>query len=473
MASCHKEKTRTGGEVYVIRFTLAGCRKKIQLGTVPKKLAETICSRVEELVNCQLADVSCSQETARWLGQIDDKLHEKLSKPGLVTARQAVRLGDQLERYIKNHSGGKEPGTLIKWKSDKKRIVQFFGADKDIKKITRSDCEQYKTWLYQECHLADSTVGRAIRGARMFFTAWVRDGILSRNPFDGVKGSNAIDESRNHYIPAETVKLAIEYCPDAEWRAIFALARFGGLRPGEIFVLKLDAIKWERDIIIVTSPKTKRHVGGGQREIPIFPELRPYLLDVAESAREGAVYVLDRLRERTTGKAKTPNLGKIVTDILERAGIPKWTKPFVSMRGSCETDLAEVYPIQAVTAWIGNSPKPIQAVTAWIGNSPKVAQKHYLRVLPSHFEQAVKNGALFDKKHQGKQAFHTGNHDTKPTNSDGAKYGAASVGNGLPAIVTTNKKAVNCSVLQFTANVCKNQIDQVGLQQRGITHCVI
>ena len=157
----------------------------------------------------------------------------------------------------------------------------------------------------------------------------------------------------------------MEYCPDAEWRAIFALARFGGLRPGEIFTLKLDAIKWERDTIIVTSPKTKRHVGGGQRTTPIFPELLPYLLDVAESAREGAIYVLDKLRERTTNKAKTPNLGKIVNDILEKAGIPKWPKPFVTMRGSCETDLDAKFPLKDVTEWLGNS--------------PGVAKKHYLR----------------------------------------------------------------------------------------------
>jgi len=108
------------------------------------------------------------------------------------------------------------------------------------------------------------------------------------------------------------VKLAMEYCPDAEWRAIFALARFGGLR-----------------------------------------------------------------------RQETPNLGKIVNDILEKAGIPKWSKPFVSMRGSAETDLAEKFPIQFVTAWLGNS--------------PKVAQKHYLRVLPEHFEQALKTSAFSGK----------------------------------------------------------------------------
>ena len=388
-------------------------------------------------------------DVAQWLGTVGDDLHGKLSMVGLADARRSVLLADELEKYIKNHSGGKEPETIVRWKIDRDRIIGFFGKDKNIKDIKRSDCESYKSWLYNERHFADSTVGKAIRNARMFFTAWVRDGVLLRNPFDGVKGSNAIDESRNHYIKAETVKLATEYCPDAEWRAIFALARFGGLRPGEIYILKLDAIKWDRDKIIVTSPKTKRHVGGGQREIPIFPELRPYLLDVAESARDGAVYVLDRLRERATCKAKTPNLGKIVNDILEKAGIPKWTKPFVSMRGSAETDLAEVFPIKVVTTWIGNS--------------PRVAQKHYLRVLPSHFDEAVKSVVLFDKKGNSETTSDPLKYDDLPLYSRAAKCAAAPAGNSLQINEATNKNAVNCGVLQSTASVCNPRTDPNGI----------
>ena len=201
--------------------------------------------------------------------------------------------------------------------------------------------------------------------------------------------------------------------------------------------------------IIVTSPKTKRHVGGGQREIPIFPELRPYLLDVAESARDGAIYVLDKLRERATTKAKTPNLGKIVNDILEKAGIPKWSKPFVSMRGSAETDLAEIFPIQVVTTWIGNS--------------PRVAQKHYLRVLPSHYEQALNCAAFSGKNGDAKTTSDSQEYSVLPPNACAAKSVAALAGNGLQINETANKNAVNCSVLQPTAITCSAQNDPNGI----------
>ena len=177
---------------YKLQEVVNGERKTITLGRMSQKSAELIRSRVETINSCNEAGLPYPLDVAQWLGTIGDDLHKKLSTVGLVGARQAASLEQELEKYIKNHSGGKEPSTLEKWGYDRDRLVQFFGADRDTKTIIRSECEQYKTWLYNERHMADSTVGRAIRNARMFFTAWVRDGLLERNPFDGVKSSNAI-----------------------------------------------------------------------------------------------------------------------------------------------------------------------------------------------------------------------------------------------------------------------------------------
>src|SRR6266849_6310224 len=48
----------------------------------------------------------------------------------------------------------------------------------------------------------------------------------------------------------------------AEWRLIFALARFGGLRcPSEFVPLKWEHVDWARNRFWVTSPKTERHQG--------------------------------------------------------------------------------------------------------------------------------------------------------------------------------------------------------------------
>ena len=119
------------------------------------------------------------------------------------------------------------------------------------------------------------------------------------------------------------------------------------------------------------------------------------------------------------------------------------------MRGSAETDLAEVFPIKVVTTWIGNS--------------PRVAQKHYLRVLPSHYDQAVKSAALFGKNGDAATASESPKYDTTPPKVRAAKSVAAYAGNTSQINEATNKKAVNCSVLQPTAYVCEAQNDPNGI----------
>jgi hypothetical protein len=108
---------------------------------------------------------------------------------------------------------------------------------------------------------------------------------------------------------------------------------------------------------------------------------------------------------------------------------------------------------------------PIQVVTAWIGNSPKVAQKHYLRVLPSHYEQATKSVTLFDKKVVGREAFEAEKHDTKSIKEGGTKSVTVHAGNGLQINEAANKSAMNCSVLQPKSIGC-NVLNRSGRTRR-------
>ena len=54
------------------------------------------------------------------------------------------------------------------------------------------------------------------------------------------------------------------------------------------------------------------------------------------------------------------------------------------MRKSRETELAAVYPLHVVTAWLGNT--------------PKIAMKHYLMVTDSDFQKAMQNPMHSDAK---------------------------------------------------------------------------
>jgi integrase len=86
--------------------------------------------------------------------------------------------------------------------------------------------------------------------------------------------------------------------PRAQWKLMVALSRYGGLRcPSETLSLKWADVDWERNLIRIPSPKTEHHDGKDCRLIPLFPELRPYVLDAFEQAEPGSEWDL-RVRDR-------------------------------------------------------------------------------------------------------------------------------------------------------------------------------
>lgn len=120
-------------------------------------------------------------------------------------------------------------------------------------------------------------------------------------------------------------------------------------------------------------PKTERFAGHEGRTVPIFPELRPYLYQCAETAEDGAQLVI------TKHRPNRHNLRTRFHRIIKRADLVPWEKVFQNLRSSRETELLEKFPIQTVVAWLGNS--------------PKVALQSYLQVRESDFESAVRNDA--------------------------------------------------------------------------------
>src|SRR5437763_1251921 len=90
-----------------IQYTAAdGSRPKIRLGKAPLKTVEEVCRRVEYILAANASGTAADQETAKWLGKIDDGLHRRLAKLGLVTPRvpaeppPAATLGAFAAEYI-------------------------------------------------------------------------------------------------------------------------------------------------------------------------------------------------------------------------------------------------------------------------------------------------------------------------------------------------------------------------------------
>lgn len=362
-----------------------GKRRTIRTGKCAKKNAETTRGMVEHLVESKVLGTPLDQRVAEWLVSIDGKLRDRLVKAGLAAGKRTTTLGEFIPAYVHGRHDVK-PASKTVWRQGEMSLYDFFGKDRVAHTITTAECERFKQHLIKQ-GIALYTVRKRLQATRMFFRAMLTERLIHTNPFEDVKGVEAVvDESRNVYVPATDVQSVMEQAPDAEWRAMIALSRFGGLRlPSEVLSLKWEHIDWERQRITVVSPKTEHHAGGGQRVIPMFPELVQPLMEAAEQAADGAVYVVSRHRSQADGPDgwRSCNLRTRFEKMIRRAGLEPWPKPFHAMRASCETDLLEK--------------SPLQAVARWMGHSAKVAVTNYLRVRDEHFEQATKATPLTPK----------------------------------------------------------------------------
>ena len=376
MASISRE---SGGRRTVQFVRPDGKRSPICLGKVNHRTAETVRDKVEALGQAVYYGARLDDDTAAWLSGIDASLVDKLEVVGLVpdqyrrAKRDRVTLAAFLESYLAGRSDIKR-STRLNLEQVRGNLLAFFGANRPLNEVTPGDADDFRRFLLG--HLGENTVRRHCGRAKQFFRAAVRKRLLPENPFGdmkdcGVRGSNP---DRVCFVSREVASKVLEACPDAQWRLLFALSRFGGLRcPSEHLVLRWADVDWERGRMTVRSSKTEHFEGRESRLVPIFPEVRMYLDQVWEEARPGAEYVITRYRG---GNA---NLRTQLERIISRAGLQAWPKLFQNLRATRETELVGSFPLHVVTAWLGNT--------------AAVAAKHYLQVTEADYERAAKSGA--------------------------------------------------------------------------------
>lgn len=342
-------------------------RRTLRLGKVSQRQAEGVRVRVEHLVSASITRSAPDAETARWVASLDDAMHAKMAAVGLIAPRDRVEVGAFVEAYIQSRHDTK-PRTEILYRETLANLVEFFGESKPMRDVTPGDADAYRLFLLGK-GLAENTVRRRLGRAKQFFTAALRRRLIESNPFADQKCAVGNNPARMRFITREEIEQVLEVCPDDDWRLIVALARFGGLRtPSETLSLRWSDVDWERERMIVRSPKTEHLEGKDCRAVPLFPELRPYLDAAFDRAEDGAEFVVQRFQGHT-------NLGVPFRKIIVRAGITPWPKLFQNLRATRETELAETFPMHVVCSWIGNS--------------QPVAAKHYLQVTDEHFKAAA------------------------------------------------------------------------------------
>ena len=181
----------------------------------------------------------------------------------------------------------------------------------------------------------------------------------------------------------------------------------------------------------------------------MFPSIRPYLKAAWDDAPDGAEYIFPEEWRRQAQRANGwcgCQLRTKLAKVIRRTGLDPWSRPWHSLRASCETDLAKEYPLATAAKWLGNT----QAV----------AMRHYVDVTDADFEKAIVGDATT------KAAQHLHEMPRNDPQTDSAAHEDTSVLQGFASSYDSTQSDANSSF----ARVGNNIVSLVVIQSRPLSH---
>lgn len=390
MASIGKDRN---GTKRILLECPDGKRRTIRLGKVSMEAAREAKRNIESIAAAKWGQVALTLDQLKWLNGLTDTVYERIQKTGIIEPRETTKskapstLFDFIQHYIEGRTDLK-PSTREQYGYTRRLLVEYFGRDRLVDSVTRSDAKAWQRWmrLYEWKPATDSapaetlapaTVSKHTKRAKTIFTEAVDARLIAENPMDAIKGGEEVNRERDFFIDRQMADTIVESIANVRYRLAFALARWGGLRCCEITRLRWSDMIWDTERMRVNSPKT------GLRFVPMFPELRPHLDDAFDAAPSGDRRIIDCVGENA-------NLGPQMKRFVEKAGIVPWAKPMQNLRASRRTELEQQFPAHVIESWMGHS--------------EKVSRKHYLQVTPEHWETATKTACPNNNKTDTKAA---------------------------------------------------------------------
>lgn len=353
----------------VLFTTSNGKRHTLYLGKTSKTAARDIGQHVDHLIRCDRTGEEPRLTTQEWIATLPAKWPNIAKK---LDALQLIQVGvaadhvfaDFVEMYIASRKDV-AAGTTKTWGQASQKVRQFFGR-RTMRSLTVKDGKDFLRWLKTPKELGGAghkgeTPSKHLGHVRGFLNEAVDAEIISINPFNRVRARRTPQPGRRKIVNTADVLRVIAVAPDAEMRAIIALSFWGGLRtPSEHMQMTWGMIRWDEGMMTVKSPKTKS-IGKPSREVPLFPELRPYLLEISKQTK-----ATDFIVQARRGHSDS-NLRRRMMYLCKRAGVEPWPKIFQNLRSTRQTILEQHYPRGTVCAWMGNT--------------GDVAEAHYIQEL--------------------------------------------------------------------------------------------
>jgi integrase len=249
--------------------------------------------------------------------------------------------------------------------------------------VTRSMAEEYLASFRSgrspvTCNLRICTLREIFRyilegGDAQAANPWNRVRLCARDGY--TRRELSLEEVRRLLVASESC--------GREWRMLFSIAIYTGLRLGDCCCLTWDAVNLASSIIQIVPRKTRRYLAGRPVTIPLHPELAALLGEMPLKSRSG--FVLRSIAHDFTTRRWA--VSRKLDSIFHKAGIA--TSVMLEGR-SRRTPSATFHSLRHTFVSIAaNAGVPLATVQSIVGHTSVAMTRHYYHPSEDALRQAV------------------------------------------------------------------------------------
>lgn len=175
-------------------------------------------------------------------------------------------------------------------------LIEVIGENKKLDDITFFDIEKFKA---KRTLNGKATCNLDLRVMKASFNLAKTWGFMKHNPCIGVK-QHKLTRRKHQVFSNEQINLLLNNCPDIWFRDMIIFALYTGMRREEILTLRKQDIDLQNDVITIKNYAGFTTKNYSDREIPIFEDLKPVLLNIIQRST-GEFLFTDRSNSKFCG----------------------------------------------------------------------------------------------------------------------------------------------------------------------------
>ena len=368
--------------IWTVRAYINGKRVSKSTGTRDRAEAEKFAA--DYLRPYVQGDAQKTYENIQALVESDEKRKERL-----IEEQPQLALKDCWEAYVRSPNRRELAqatldGKKTVWNAWVEWMGKHFKEQTELRHVSGAAVEAYLGWLRQD-HSA-STYNNRLCVLREIFHCLQRQARAHIDPWAGIKLRADDSHCRRELTIEELKRIAKSAAKEGdEWRKVFAIGVYTGLRLGDCCRLNWKEVDIVRSIIQLIPQKTKRYSHGRPVTIPIHASLHDILCETPEAKRIG--YVLPMIHEWYESKNGRPKVSTRISKIFRNAGIV--TSVHVEGRKFKAPEATFHSLRHTFVSFAANAGIPLHIVQTIVGHESTAMTRHYYHENERALRQAV------------------------------------------------------------------------------------